>query len=114
MRIQAINRFNSKMHFGNFSTDDDETPRNAKFQQRQNKSFYEMTNFGKLNVIYDMLLEQKQDLVTLSRNQHRMQNFNNVGFRVTAVNAATSVAQGQKSDAVIESAANSFKIDVLG
>ena len=39
-------------------------------------SFYTLSEYDKLDVLYGMLIEQKQDLVTLSTNQYKMQNFN--------------------------------------
>lgn len=72
MRIQAVgNSFNRNVKFGNFSTDgDDETPRYNRTQRPKN--FYDMSNSDKLDKIYDMLKEQKQDMITLSRNQRNM------------------------------------------
>lgn len=102
MRIQAVNtNISRKLSFGEVDEGMDE-------------SFYSMPKEDKLDKIYDMLKEQKQDLITLSRNQYSMQNFNDIGFRLTAANSAGTAEIGKKSDKIINNAAASFKIDVLG
>ena len=93
MKIQAVSNFNNRVQFGNFSTDGDDTPRNAKMPQRKNKNFYAMSNSEKLDKIYNMLLEQKKDLVTLSKNQYKIQHCNS---------KASKMIFGYLSDSFIE------------
>ncbi len=64
MKIQNINNQN----FGKESS----------FANSKNYAdcFYSMDSDDKLDVIYGMLLEQKQDLVTLSKNQAKIQKCN--------------------------------------
>lgn len=64
MKIQAINN----QTFG--------VSRQYDICREYPNTFYTLSEDDKLDVVYDMLREQKLDLVTLSINQYKMQNFN--------------------------------------
>ncbi len=64
MRIQAINNqtFGNRKSYG--------------ICKEYPESFYTLSEDGKLDVLYGMLVEQKRDLITLSKNQQKLQSFN--------------------------------------
>lgn len=100
MKIQALNSSQSFTH-----SDDYMKVKNGR------TNFYYLSDSSKLNVIYDMLNEQKKDLITLSKNQDNMHGFNKRGFENLFMSDPLDV--NEYSCGILDSDYKAAKVNVI-
>ena len=81
--------------------------------QRNRESFYEMNTDSKLNTIYEMLNQQKEDLVTLSKNQNKIQKCNKYTTDILSAFSLNDPSDIEKSLEHNNNVYNAHKINIL-
>lgn len=81
--------------------------------KQEPKNFYKLSDDGKLNVLYDMLTEQKEDIVTLSRNQEKIQSLNKYNTDLITAVSDLATDSKDKSLALNDKVYNNNLIDVI-
>lgn len=100
MKIQALNNSQSFTHSDDY-----------KKVKNYSTNFYYLSDSSKLNVIYDMLNEQKKDLITLSKNQDNMHGFNKRGFENLFMSEPTDIYDS--SCEILDSDYEAAKVNVI-
>ncbi len=77
------------------------------------KNFYELPVADKLDVIYNILYDQKDDFKTLSCNQKRNMDFNKRAFKYVILNEAEQFLPDESAIAKLEHAYDKNKIDII-
>lgn len=101
MKIQCI----SKQFFGN--------EKSYEIAKEYPNSFRTMSEDDKLDVIYGMLKEQKQDLITLSQNQAKIQRCND-NASMAILNSFNHGINNGKITAQIGNTFDANQIDIIG
>ena len=77
------------------------------------KSFYELSMDDKLDVLYDMLIDEKENFKTVSFNQQKVMNFNKRAFKYVLLNDAEPYLPDEAAVAKLEHAYDKNKIDII-